>query len=78
MSTNPPSTPPIQPQFSGDGRWWWNGKDWISTTPGPASFADDARYPSSPSYPAVDEYLGQRVDTNGFAITSLVLGLIWV
>lgn len=55
-------TPP--PQYSPDGRWWWTGTEWVpATTPGPV-----AGFGGPPP----------RRSTNGLAIASLVLGILWL
>jgi hypothetical protein len=45
-------------QYSPDGRWWWNGQQWVPLLQPPA-------------------YVAPR-QTNGLAIASLVLSLLWL
>jgi hypothetical protein len=53
--TDVPAAPPGQ--YSPDGRWWWNGQQWVPLQP--------------PAYVAPRQ-------TNGLAVASLVLSLLWL
>lgn len=74
-------TTPAPPQFSPDGQWWWNGTQWVPA----AQAAAPQGYPppgygqpygQAPGY-GYQPY-AQPQPTDGKAIASLVLGLIWV
>lgn len=30
MTDDLPTSPPAPPQYSADGRWWWNGGEWVA------------------------------------------------
>jgi hypothetical protein len=54
----------VQSHYSPDGRWWWNGQQWVPVPP----------TPSAPGY----LYGAPAPKTNGLAIASLVLSLLWL
>jgi hypothetical protein len=70
------------PQYSGDGRWWWDGQQWVPVSP----------QQSAPSQGAVPPYgygvqpysaagmvpVPTQSGTDGKAVTSLVLGIVWL
>lgn len=57
----PMSTPSgAPPQYSGDGRWWWDGQQWV------------------PVMPQVQQPMPAQSGTDGKAVTSLVLGIVWL
>jgi hypothetical protein len=51
------------PQYSPDGRWWWTGTEWVPASTGP---------------PVAGFGGPLRRSTNGLAIASLVLGILWM
>jgi hypothetical protein len=58
------------PQNPGQQRYW-SGTAWTTGPPPP--------YPPYPQYPpGVPPYLIRKQSTNGFAIASMVLGIVWI
>lgn len=102
---DPTGSRTAEPQFSPDGAWWWDGRQWNAVTPAPAHVAPAARQaavqqaPQQGAAPAV-EYFGaavpqpmatvpqpiavpahaapQAAERDGYAIASLVLGVLWI
>jgi Domain of unknown function (DUF4190)/Protein of unknown function (DUF2510) len=61
------------PQSPGQHRYW-NGVEWLApSAPPPPPLAPPP--PPQVAYPA---YMVQRQSTNGFAIASMVLGIVWI
>ena len=52
------------PQYSPDGRWWWDGTQWVPAQP--------------QGYGYQPHPYGQPQPTDGKAIASLVCGIVWV
>lgn len=48
MSEQAPSAPP---QYSPDGRWWWNGQDWVPIAPPPPPDQLPIQMPTSVTKP---------------------------
>jgi hypothetical protein len=78
------STPTGTPQYSADGKWWWDGQQWLPVTAqaqqplasqgGPASYG----YGAAP-YPGVGVApMPPQTGTDGKAVASLVLGIVWL
>jgi hypothetical protein len=66
-----------EPQWSPDGRWWWDGHQWVAATPpAPGSPYGTGIYGTGPygQYPAYGEPLPRGKD--GKAIASLVCSLV--
>lgn len=73
-SATPP--PPAPPQLSPDGRWMWDGTQWV-----PAAAPPPPPPPPGAGYPMAGMPYGGPVaggGTNGLAIASLVLGILWL
>lgn len=68
--TTPPMAPP---QYSPDGRWWWNGQQWVPVqqpTPAPGQFPRPAPYGT---------YAAAAVPaTDGLVVTGFIFSLVWV
>lgn len=91
MST-PTGTPP---QYSDDGKWWWDGHQWLSVTPQPQQQVPPQQYAAAPQqqvpaqggpvpygYPT-SAFTGQGMappatGSDGKAVASLVLGIVWI
>ena len=52
----------VAPQYSPDGKWWWNGQEWVAR---PAA-------PLTPGFGTPDP------GSSGLAIASLISALVWV
>lgn len=91
MST-PTGTPP---QYSDDGKWWWDGHQWLPVAPQPQRPVPPQQYVAAPQqqvpqqggpvpygYPT-SPYAGPGMappatGTDGKAVASLVLGIVWI
>ena len=79
MTTDSAAAPPSPPQYSADGQWWWTGAEWIDSAS--KVERDSVRYempaPAAVT-PPFSYYPAPVPTTNGLAITSLVLGIVWL
>ncbi len=61
MSQENPPTTPAPPQYSQDGRWWWDGRQWISVQP---------QQPMQPPERVIRTYLSDReFSIRGFGLS---------
>ena len=60
-------------QVSPDGRWRWDGSQWVPNAAQPPM-------PPQPGYPPAYQYPAYAApqSTNGMAIASMVLGILWL
>jgi Domain of unknown function (DUF4190) len=66
-----------QPQVSPDGRWRWDGSQWVpNAAPPPSPQPGGAAQPGYP--PGYPYPFAAPQSTNGMAIASLVLGILWL
>jgi hypothetical protein len=82
-----------QPQWSPDRQWWWDGTQWVPAAQAPAEARGDTAQPPWPQATptgAQPPWAGQQpyaqvpygapppAGTDGKAVTSLVLGIVWL
>ena len=74
-STGGPSGPPAQPPMSPDGRFWWNGQQWV-----PVQQASPSPQPGGPAYgyplPPAKRGLPTAVKVLIGVLTALVVGMV--
>jgi len=79
MTTDSAAAPPSPPQYSADGQWWWTGAEWIDSASKAErdSMRQEMAAPST-VVPSPTYYPASAPSTNGLAIASLVLGIVWL
>jgi len=79
VTTDSAAAPPAPPQYSADGQWWWTGAEWISLASKAEqdSMSQEMPAPAAATLPP-SYYPAPVPTTNGLAIASLVLGIVWL
>ncbi len=62
------------PQYSPDGRWWWNGATWLPAPPSPAGYPPAVPWVSEPAV----RYAGFWVRLVAYLIDALLLNVVAV
>jgi hypothetical protein len=75
--------PVSEPKVSPDGRWRWDGSQWVpnAAPPPPPPHAGQPVQPYQPGHPSTYQYpayVAAPQATNGMAIASMVLGILWL
>lgn len=62
------------PQYSPDGRWWWNGATWLPAPPAPAAYPPAVPWVTAPAV----RYAGFWVRLVAFLIDAVLLSVVAV
>ncbi len=73
-----PLPPAAAPVLSPDGQWMWDGTQWVPAAVPPPPPAGGAPYGGAPRPYGGGPYQAPSGGTNGLAIASLVLGILWL
>jgi hypothetical protein len=78
MTIDSVAAPPPPPQYSADGQWWWTGAEWIDSASKAERDSVRRQMPAPSAVIPLRTYPAPVPTTNGLAVASLVLGIVWL